>query len=162
MLTYFFIALILSAASYLFPFAQVDGPQNFVLAQFLVSSMVLVKSRKRTYASAIGDTGARLVTPKAKDVAATTPNMPQAWSDTFLTDKPAECVEEYVGGMVHSVSIRLHECLRQASTLGGINLQGPLHAQTPIDVAKVERNANLNSYKDAWRSENCETSPRCQ
>ena len=83
----------------------------------IFSSMVLVESRKTTYASAIGDTGdkvelppkrhanaSRLVTPKAKDVVATTPNMPRAWSDTFLTDKPAECVEEYVEVMVHSVS----------------------------------------------------------
>ena len=72
----------------------------------VVSSMVLAESRKRTYASAIGDTGdkvelppkrhanaSRLVTPKAKDVVATTPSMPRAWSDTFLTDKPAERVE---------------------------------------------------------------------
>ena len=66
------------------------------------SSMVLVESRKTTYASAISDTGdkvefppkrhanaSRLVTPKAKDVVATTPSMPRAWSDTFLTDVSA-------------------------------------------------------------------------
>ena len=115
----------------------------------IFSSMVLVESRKTTYASAIGDTGARLVTPKAKDVVATTPNMPQAWSDTLLTDKPAECVEEYVEVMVHSVSIRLHECLSQASTRGGISLQGSLHAHTSIDVAKANRNIDLKSYKEA-------------
>ena len=132
------------------------------------SSMVLVESRKTTYASAISDTGdkvelppkrhanaSRLVTPKAKDVVATTPSMPRAWSDTFLTDKPAECVEEYVGGMVDSVSIRLHECLRQASTLGGINLQGPLHAQTPIDIFKANRKNAMKSYKEAWNKANC-------
>ena len=126
------------------------------------SSMVLVESRKTTYASAISDTGdkvelppkrhanaSRLVTPKAKDVVATTPNMPRAWSDTFLTDKPAECVEEYVEVMVHSVSIRLHECLSQAPTRGGISLQGPLHAQTFIDVAKANRTIDLESYKEA-------------
>ena len=124
--------------------------------------MVLVESRKTTYASAISDTGdkvefppkrhanaSRLVTPKAKDVVATTPSMPRAWSDTFLTDKPAECVEEYVEVMVHSVSIRLHECLSQAPTRGGISLQGPLHAQTSIDVAKANRNIDVKSYKEA-------------
>ena len=135
----------------------------------IFSSMVLVESRKTTYASAIGDTGdkvelppkrhanaSRLVTPKAKDVVATTPNMLRAWSDTFLTDKPAECVEEYVEVMVHSVSIRLHECLSQASTLGGINLQGPLHAQTPIDIAKANRTIELKSYKEALKKRaNC-------
>ena len=133
------------------------------------SSMVLVESRKRTYASAIGDTGdkvelppkrhanaSRLVTPKAKDGVATTPNMPRAWSDTFLTDKPAECVEEYVGVMVHSVSIRLHECLSQAPTRGGISLQGPLLAQTSIDVAKANRNIDVKSYKEALKKKaNC-------
>ena len=74
----------------------------------------MVKSLK---ASAVGDTGAKVehppkrhnnasssATPRAEDVVATTPNMPRAWSDTFLTDKPAECVEEYVEVMVHSVS----------------------------------------------------------
>ena len=128
----------------------------------IFSSMVLVESRKTTYASAIGDTGdkvelppkrhanaSRLVTPKAKYVVATTPSMPRAWSDTSLTDKPAERVEEYVEVMVHSVSIRLHECLSQASTRGGIRLQGPLHAQTSIDVAKANRNIDLKSYKEA-------------
>ena len=130
----------------------------------IFSSMVLVESRKTTYASAIGDTGdkvelppkrhanaSRLVTPKAKDVVATTPNMLRAWSDTFLTDKPAECVEEYVEVMVHYVSTRLHECLSQASPRGGISLQGPLHAQTSIDVAKANRNIDLKSYKEALK-----------
>ena len=130
----------------------------------IFSSMVLVESRKTTYASAIGDTGdnvelppkrhanaSRLVTPKAKDVVATTPNMPRAWSDTFLTDKPAECVEEYVEVMVHYVSIRLHECLSQAPTRGGISLQGPLHAQTSIDVAKATRNIDVKRYKEALK-----------
>jgi hypothetical protein len=130
----------------------------------IFSSMVLVESRKTTYASAIGDTGdkvelppkrhanaSRLVTPKAKDVVATTPSMPRAWSDTFLTDKPAECVEEYVEVMVHSVSIRLHECLSQAPTRGGISLQGPLHAQTSIDVAKANRNIDVKRYKEALK-----------
>ena len=125
----------------------------------MFSSMVLVESRKTTYASAIGDTGdkvefppkrhanaSRLVTPKANDGVATTPNMPRAWSDAFLTDKPAECVEEYVEVMVHSVS-------SQASTRGGISLQGPLHAQTFIDVAKANRTIDLESYKEALKKQ---------
>ena len=123
--------------------------------------MVLAESRKTTYASAIGDTGdkvelppernanaSRSATPKAKDVVATTPNMPRAWSDTFLTDKSAVCVEDYVEVMVRSVTIRLHERLSQASSLGGISLQGPLHAQTFIDVAKA---IDLESYKEALK-----------
>ena len=57
--------------------------------------------------------------------------------------------------MVHSVSIRLHECFSEASTLGGISLQGPLHAQTPIDIAKANRKIELKSHKEAWKNANC-------
>ena len=128
----------------------------------MFSSMILVESRKTTYASAISDTGdkvelppkrhanaSRLVTPKAKDVVATTPNMPRAWSDTFLTDVSAGDAEDCVIDMMASTSVRLHECLSQTSTRGGISLQGPLHAQTSIDVAKANRNIDLKSYKEA-------------
>ena len=54
------------------------------------------------------------------------------------------------------ILFRLHECLSQASTRGGISLQGPLHAQTFIDVAKANRTIDLESYKEALKNKvNC-------
>ena len=69
-----------------------------------------------------------------EDGVATTPDMPQAWSDTFLTDVSAGDAEDYAKKMVASTAERLRVCL---------GLRGPLHAQTPTDVANVGRNANL-------------------
>ena len=60
--------------------------------------VVKVNASQSASHAAIGDTGdkvalpptrhanaPRSATPKADDVVATTPNMPRAWSDTFLT-----------------------------------------------------------------------------
>ena len=141
----------------------------FFLAQFSRNGKTKSKSNASQSVSraAIGDTGNNdnppntsvngTATPNMEDGVATTPSMPRAWSDTVLTDKPAECVEEYVEVMVHYVSIRLHECLSQAPTRCGISLQGPLHAQTSIDVAKATRNIDVKRYKEALKQKkaNC-------
>jgi hypothetical protein len=94
--------------------------------------------------AAIGDTGNNdnppntsvngTATANMEDGVATTPDMPQAWSDTFLTDVSAGDPEEYAKKMVASTAERLRVRL---------GLRGPLHAQTPTDDANAGRNANL-------------------
>ena len=83
---------------------------------------------------------------------------PRAWSDTFLGDFSAGNAEDYGKEVYMSVSARLCAYLSRSKTVGGIGLKGPLHAQQPIDVANAQRNANLKSYKEAWRCTNCKIS----
>ena len=70
----------------------------------------------------------------------TRPDRPRAWRNRYLKDSGG--VEEYVEKMVVSVSIRLQNHLR---------LERPLHAQTPIGITE-------NSFKEAWRDDNCSIS----
>ena len=94
--------------------------------------------------AAIGDTGNNdnppntsvngTATPNMEDGVATTPNMPRAWSDTFLTDVSTGDAEDYAKETMASIAERLRVRL---------GLRGPLHAQKPTDVANAGRNANL-------------------
>ena len=99
--------------------------------------MALKKSKASQSVSraAIGDTGNN-DNPQNTSVngTATTPNMPRAWSDPFLTDVSAGDAENYAKEIMASIAERLRVRL---------DLRGPLHAQTPTDVANVGRNANL-------------------
>ena len=105
---------------------------------------VMSKASQSVSHAAIGDTGDNdnppntsvngTATANMEDGVATTPDMPQAWSDTSMVGDP----EEYAKKMVLSVKERLRVCL---------GLRGPLHAQTPTDVANAGRNANLKKKK---------------
>ena len=105
--------------------------------------MALKKSKAPQSVSraAIGDTGNN-DNPQNTSVngTATTPNMPRAWSDTFLTDVSAGDAENYAKEIMASIAERLRVRL---------GLRGPLHAQTPTDVANAGRNANLKKKRGA-------------
>ena len=106
--------------------------------------------RSRSVVRPFGDTGNNdnppntsvngTATPNMEYGVATTPNMPRAWSDTFLTDVSAGDVENYAKEIMASIAERLRVRL---------GLRGPLHAQTPTDVANAGRNANLKKRRGA-------------
>ena len=112
--------------------------------------------------AAIGDTGDKdnppntsvngTATPNLEDGVATTPDMPQAWSDTFMEGDP----EDYVRKLVLSTTDRLRARLSQELNKDGtVVLEGSLNEQRPIDVANAGQNTSLKSYKEQWKGVNC-------
>ena len=112
--------------------------------------------------AAIGDTGNNdnptntsvngTATANMEDGVATTPDMPQAWSDTFMERD----LEDYARKLVLSVTERLRARLQGPNKVGNIVLsEGSLNEQKPIDVANAGQNPSLKSYREPWKGPNC-------
>ena len=98
------------------------------------------------------DSVSSAATPNAEDVAATTPDMPRAWSDTSMEGDP----EDYVRELVFSIAEHLRARLSQEPNKDGkFVLEGSLNEQRPIDVANAGQNTSLKSYKEPWKGVNC-------